>query len=1043
LSNDNSEKEVVNQESSSDNSVKSSQEIEKEVNTLEKETQEKAEEIKEEIDTTIKKEEKELKIEEKKEDFLKKDISKLEEEKEKLDKFSDDDKEISLDLSNVKNKITGLFKKLTSKKTEKPKEKSSRTKEIFATEDKNDKKRSKKKRSEDISFNIGKVFSFGKKNSTWLIPLVLILVVIMTSTYFRAMPASLPITEEWAENTVYNFYEEQITTGIAQQYPNLPQQNRKLLVEKELDKFFKENKESVNNDIKQISKQYKESFQDDDGQTYLLAIDPYHWYSMAKNYEENGHFGDGISEEGVSTFSLRNGREGKNLGVQPFNSLVMVILHRAMSIFSNVSLMTAAFYLPLILIALSIIPAFFITRKIGGNWGGFFAGMIIAINAALLGRTPAGFADTDAYSILFPLLIVWLLLESFDAKSLKSKLTLASLSGLATGLFSFAWRGWWYMFDFILAGIVIYILYLLYLNRKDIKNVFNNSKFKSTMIICLGYIVSSGIFVTIFLKKFEKFYTAPLQPLDVITIKDVATNKIWPNVLTTVAEFNEVAFKKIFVQMGGELLFFIAIIGLLIAFTTSFYSKIKERKELIYPLILLFWLVGTMYSFTKGIRFAILMVPVFAITFGIALGFVYTYVVRWVKKNLYINKLVIQIVVIAILMLLLISPLKAAADVGRGELPSMDDAWYNTLTKIKDNTNDAIITSWWDFGHWFYAISERRVTFDGADQGERIHWVGKTLLTSNEKTSVGILRMLNCGQERPVHLLEEFFADDTLRAVNVLNAMMVLNDKNKAIAILKEEGLTNEQIAEIIKITYCEDLIEQFFITSEDMVGKAGVWGHFGSWDFERAAMYQAVINNKVEGRQILIDEYGLTEEKADEYYYEITTTPGDQWVTTWPGFQGSGKCTKVDEQTLNCNVNLGQQGTATLEVDLTTMNAEIETNKNPIHPNSIVYATENRVEERKFEDDLLGLSVVLLPEQNKIILTHPLQANSIFTKLFYFEGHGLDCFSKFDERNQVTGGRIVTWKIDWNCQQENNIFGSVLESTPEPESSEESTGSE
>ena len=29
--------------------------------------------------------------------------------------------------------------------------------------------------------------------------------------------------------------------------------------------------------------------------------------------------------------------------------------------------------------------------------------------------------------------------------------------------------------------------------------------------------------------------------------------------------------------------------------------------------------------------------------------------------------------------------------------------------------------------------------------------------------------------------------------------------------------------------------------TSDDMVGKSGVWGHFGSWDFDRALIYNTL----------------------------------------------------------------------------------------------------------------------------------------------------------------------------------------------------------
>ena len=45
-------------------------------------------------------------------------------------------------------------------------------------------------------------------------------------------------------------------------------------------------------------------------------------------------------------------------------------------------------------------------------------------------------------------------------------------------------------------------------------------------------------------------------------MKEVGVKSIWPNVLTTVAEFNPISFENIINQMGGQLLFVLSIIGI-------------------------------------------------------------------------------------------------------------------------------------------------------------------------------------------------------------------------------------------------------------------------------------------------------------------------------------------------------------------------------------------------------------------------------------------------------------------------------------------------
>ena len=52
-----------------------------------------------------------------------------------------------------------------------------------------------------------------------------------------------------------------------------------------------------------------------------------------------------------------------------------------------------------------------------------------------------------------------------------------------------------------------------------------------------------------------------------------------------------------------------------------------------------------------------------------------------------------------------------------------------------------------------------------------------------------------------------------------------------------------------------------------------------------------------------------------------------------------------------------------------------------------------------------------------------PELASSTFTKLFFLEGHGMKCFNKFDERVQITGGKIQVWKVDFDCRQGNKIY--------------------
>jgi len=960
--------------------------------------------------------------------------------------------EDSFDLQEIKTKAKKIFQGLK-------------------TNFKGSKKESSEK-SEDIQFDLKKVVAWSKNNTKWLIPLVCIILAVFTSTYFRMTPAYLPITDDWAESTVYNYYQNQITQQINQQYPNLPDQNKQTLINQEFQKTLEQNKEQISAQVAEVSQQYKSQLQDENGQTYLLAIDPYYWFAEARNYIRYGQFGDSYNDEGKRVFSLRNGRDGAGNTKIPFHPLFIAWTYKVLSVFNNnLSIMHATFLNPVIIIALSLIPAFFIGRRFGGNVGGWFAAMILAINSALLSRTPGGFSDTDPYNVFFPLFIAWIFLESFYAESLKKKLVLAGLSGFLTGLYFIAWKGSWFIFGFVLVAILFNLIFNIITffkkNKFKLNDYSKNKEIRRSAIIGITYFVFSGIFVSFF-AGVNTFTSILSYPFNVVNLKDVGVGSLWPNVLTTVAEFNVVSLSSIISQMGGKLLFWISLMGLVMLFgekekinlknslyfitsgiyylvilslkdnlnnalvfiilislpilaglIKKIYLKEDKNNNVAFILFLTIWFASTIYGFTKGIRFSILMVPAFALSFGVALGITFKQLSGWLSREMKLQKVMSKVIVLVVLSLLLISPLSSAVNTTKNQVPSMNDAWYNTLIKIKDNTTKAMITSWWDFGHWFYAISERGVTFDGGGQGKKIHWVGKTLLTDDENTSIGTLRMLNCGNQQPPQLLEEYFNGDTVKAVNVLNKMMDLNDKGAATSYLQAEDLTGQQISNILNITYCDDLIEQFFITSQDMIGKAGVWAHFGAWDFQKALIWQK-INEMTRNKAVdyLVTNFNMTEEEADKTYSEVKSTKADNWIAPWPGYHsGLSSCSKNSEKELICNTNVNS-GTVSLKIDLEEMNVSIA--GNTVVPNTIVYPAEGKIISKELPGSHSGFSVVLIPsgENWQFMLADPLLANSMFTKLFFYDGLGLDCFEKFDDARQVTGERIITWKVDFSCGQ-------------------------
>ena len=256
-----------------------------------------------------------------------------------------EEEDIAIDFSNIKKTVKGWF-------TREEKKQSSPAPEHHPA-----------KEEEEISVEVTKITHWTAKHARWIIPLLLILIALSVSIYLRTMPLHMPIADQWAEETVYNYHRNQIGNRINQQYPNLPPQNREALLESELQKFQEENKEQIKKDIKDVSEEYRNQYRDDQGTLYLLGIDPYHYYRLTRNVLTYGHQGTTIRDgKIIDEFVLApNGLEA----TKEFHSYFGAFLHRFLNWFGDFPLMFTFFLVGTIFSALSVIPAFFIGKIIG------------------------------------------------------------------------------------------------------------------------------------------------------------------------------------------------------------------------------------------------------------------------------------------------------------------------------------------------------------------------------------------------------------------------------------------------------------------------------------------------------------------------------------------------------------------------------------------------------------------------------------------------------------------------------------------------------
>lgn len=972
---------------------------------------------------------------------------------------------------------------------------------------------------EGLADGMKKIAVFAKKYSV----ILLMIIPIFLAFFIRIQALELHVMDNFAENSVQNFNKQILTESIKAKFPTLPAAGIEKEVNAEYEKRVKENKVlfpqggqlaevPLQTAVSAYSDALKSKLKNNNGDTYLSDIDTYYFARFARNLAENGHVWD----------TEKNGKPWNDhriapIGSEPewnWHSYVNYLFFRISQIFGNKELMNAVAYVPVIIAALSVIPCFFLIRRVAGNFGATAGSTMLAVHNAFVTRTVAGSSDTDVYNVFFPLLISWLFIEAFEAKEIKKKIGFGIIGGILVGIYSRFWTGWWYVVDFIIATALIYAVYEIirhytakYKNKQEnTARIFEKIKDLSFSILPFFFsamlsvaVLFTSTFKAGLIQFFDGFFAFPLS---IITIKEVALGTIWPNVLTTVAELNPSSFSGTINITGGallmalgfmgiilsiarrdekgmliikengttirmlllgtlltstwflagwmknytsiELTFLLALLALCLISFIFFNMKAKEGNiDIKYAAFLALWFIGIIYGSTKGIRFTLLLVPAFSIAIGIFFEYLKNEIellLSMLEIRKAIGKIISITALVIIFSVLVFAKIEKNGDLkyeGTGRLayersiqeaPMMNDGWWDSLTKIKENSQpNAIITSWWDYGHWFQFVADRPVTFDGASQNlPQAHFVGRMLQTNDEKEAIALLKMIDCGGHYGYYAVKNEIKDD-YTAVQTLKTIIML-DRDEAKKYLEEKNISPNAIEGILNKTHCTPP-EAFVIASDDMIGKAGVWGHFGSWNFKKAEMVRDVRGkSESEGVSILKEEFNLSESEAKSTYDDIKNKDPNQWITTSPGyFSKSNECTKDKNDTFKCPGALpGYNEKIAIYYNTTSNEAYVMSNDGKkTYVKRLLVMDKNGTIEKTHEESQFETGMVIIPEGEKYrtVLADPLLSSGIYTRMFFTEGHGLKCFDLFDHQVQLTGGDIFVYKVDWNCTDANNVF--------------------
>ena len=408
------------------------------------------------------------------------------------------------------------------------------------------------------------------------------------------------------------------------------------------------------------------------------------------------------------------------------------------------SLETIILYMPSIISSLVVIPIILIAKLYNKVLWGFFAALLGSITWSYYNRTMVGYYDTDMFSAMAPMFILYFLIKS----TIDFRLKTALYASIAIAIYPFLYDSG---LSIIYAIGIIYAIYMVIHHSKE------DNTYLSLILIFVSllpfhlphpysYIVKIAVLIALYFAlqkvKLEQkqlmFITAGLFLLFLIfgnvfgLILTKVTNYMatgtkseglhFYSVAQTVREAGKIPFETFANRTSGSVL------GVIIALIGYIILVIKHRA-----FILALPLIGIgIFSLWGGLRFTVYAVPV------AAMSAVYLF---WILADKFVNDRKAQIAFVAILTAGMIYPnithiigYRVPTVFNKAEVEDLDK--LNKIASSRDYT-----LTWWDYGYpiWFY--SDTNTLIDGGKHHNDNFIISKILFSTSPEQVANLSRL--------------------------------------------------------------------------------------------------------------------------------------------------------------------------------------------------------------------------------------------------------------------------------------------------------------
>jgi hypothetical protein len=372
--------------------------------------------------------------------------------------------------------------------------------------------------------------------------------------------------------------------------------------------------------------------------------------------------------------------------------------------------------------------------------------------------------------------------------------------------------------------------------------------------------------------------------------------------------------------------------------------KIWKKHE-VYPaeIFCLVWFLITLILITRGIRFASLFSASSAVMAGLIVGAVSERgFLSGIVKDEETLKLFKSVSLGIVLFICLFIVFSVTPYFSYTQDMALGPNWIQAMDWIKQNTDkNAILVTWWDPGHVLAGYTQRRVMADGAHCQEddciiyshntRIQDMGYAFSIDNEDNAVEVLKKYMGLTPQQCQKVKQRFGDN----------------------FPEEEA--------------CQNATEMYLIASSDLIGKYYWLSFFGDC-LKKHGLGSAEVCYKMDADWFKKNAQGRN-------FFQLPLTSQDVSGNLIYG-DGIVTLTTKDNQLVPI-INIPQQG---------IRNAVIK---------EIIYfqdGNEQRIEYTNVTNALDGMLWVD-PSFRVVIFMEPVIRDSLFTKMFFFEGKGLKHF--------------------------------------------------